>query len=618
MGILNRFFGNKPEEQKRTAEGGSAGKRADESAGSEKTEDSHAPVAVTAAEDSEQQRGGRSRQTPSAPGLTPPSPPLPRSLVDPSAAKAASVDEATGHKPGKPNDTAQEADPRTAGQRFQDPVELKTPPAPPVPISSGARGRPPRHEPEERKRANVFSEKDAVSHDGADKSHALGNPLERKLLSRAENRPAASVPGGTAQRRTPKATLDGLGDAQPAATATSEQAEISGETPVSTAPGAKRAGRISPSPMAPAKATRERRSRIRTDSGSPAHTHLRAMNQGPGAAQRPAKSRAEKPVDVRAAITALFEAAGQEGGATARAQGELKVDDNNRKEIETVFAELARDRAAPIRDFAMELSLGLTPRPWAKHSQAAVKTLAQAAHGIKNEWLGRRLEKLEKALEEASRQIGPCLGQALHIELTERHQELAKAMPDVFGLGEMHKRREQILVCALLSQVPNLRKIAKDKLHAAGLHTYAGLCGSDSHELAARAGIDSELGEAIVQHFAAHQTWRESTAPDKRDELIWERLRSLVNELEKQRTAFCRADEHEDVGQKRLARQAWQAALAEVNVWLAQLDELDLAQTLQRNSLQGKIEQLKQYLQRVAGEISATNDLALGSYVATR
>lgn len=271
------------------------------------------------------------------------------------------------------------------------------------------------------------------------------------------------------------------------------------------------------------------------------------------------------------------------------------------EEVHALFAGIAADHTRPLRDLMMEVKLGEPPVEWVDLVSPSLKALARAAEGVELEQVKAATEVLLDVLSE----IGASGQQTITSELAEPLEQafelLAEQLPEAFALDEERDRSEPIMVQSLLRQVPGVRKVALDKLYAAGLTSLGMYYAAKPYDIAEAAGISQELASSIVDRFARHRAEVSEARPDIDRTREYAELAQLTDRLDKQNAAF----EHASSGwtrdatkRKKTVRRERQDTLLQVQVMLARLGQAKLVEQLEPMPFRAKVAELRALLQR--------------------
>jgi len=270
-------------------------------------------------------------------------------------------------------------------------------------------------------------------------------------------------------------------------------------------------------------------------------------------------------------------------------------------EVRDLFNQIAATHMGPVRDFVIELKLGDPPREWVDVALPAVSTLRKSAAGMGLDDLCASLDGFVAALEVASSLEQATLTGEPKDRLLHAYSQVATAMPEVFSLDEERDRREPIIVQSLLKQVPDVRKVALDKLYGAGLTSLNMYYVAKPYDIAEAAGIALELAARIVNRFASYKREIAGLTPELGRSREYSQLDHLSNRLREQNTAFEVASKGWSRGagkdKRRLRRERHETVLR-INVLLARLGEVDLVSHLERLPFHTKVDALDEYLQQ--------------------
>ncbi len=297
-------------------------------------------------------------------------------------------------------------------------------------------------------------------------------------------------------------------------------------------------------------------------------------------------------VEVDAAVDELLAASApvQRPSATAEAA--------DQRAVAATFAEMAKLHAEPLREFMFQLSLGRTPRQWAPVCRRVVAPLLDASKQIGLSELVQALTAFDAALERATLETSPCIGDATSAALQGAYGQLNGHMPEAFASIAQGDTRRLILLESLLLQVPALHRRTLGKLYAAGVSSLAQLSQATPDELAAVTGIDRSLAQRVVEHVQGFERERSGIDPTALRSHVGERLRAVIDRLTQLQADFERAEQEENGTRKRTARRGRAAAVLELEVLLAEVGDLTLIEELKRRPVRGKIERLESYLQQ--------------------
>jgi hypothetical protein len=267
------------------------------------------------------------------------------------------------------------------------------------------------------------------------------------------------------------------------------------------------------------------------------------------------------------------------------------------QEAQRLFLEIASNYLNPVRDLMVEIELGEPTKDWLSVCRPAVSSLRRAAEDMLLTELAAGLSGLLGALESSERAAGNLIDARSREALKAAYETLVATLPQAFEVKQERDRREPVIVQSLLRQVPDVRKVALDRIYAAGLTNLDMFYRARPSDIADAAGIPRELAERIVARFQRYKRELGSVAPAPSRSREKSQLESLTKKLEEQNGAFeASAKSWSAVDDKRRIRAERASTLLEVNLLLARLGEVSLVQELERLPFHKKAEALRRYL----------------------
>jgi hypothetical protein len=295
-------------------------------------------------------------------------------------------------------------------------------------------------------------------------------------------------------------------------------------------------------------------------------------------------------------------------GTDKEAGIEAGFTEHETREVRELFTQIAAGHMRPVRDFMIELKLGDPPREWIDLVRPAVSSLGKSAEGMGLTELRAAtdvyLEALDLVVKSETSRITPEQAK----ELTDAFDLLASELPGAFDLNEERDRREPIIVQSLLRQVPEVRKVALDKLYAAGLTSLEMYYAAKPYDVAQAAGLSEELAGRIVKRFAQYRRETSVGAPDLERTHEHKKLAVLVAQLAQQNEAFDAASKSwssRATQDKKKLRAERNDTVLELNVLLARLGEVELVKQLEKLPFQGKVDALRAYMAEVKERAAA-------------
>jgi hypothetical protein len=271
-------------------------------------------------------------------------------------------------------------------------------------------------------------------------------------------------------------------------------------------------------------------------------------------------------------------------------------------EAQRLFLEIAANYLSPVRDLMVEVDMGEPTKDWLAVCRPAVNSLRRAALDMALNEVAAGLTAMSNAIEQGERAPGNALDLRTREALKAAYDALVETLPQAFDVKPERDRREPIIVQSLLRQVPEVRKVALDRIYAAGLTNLEMFYKARPSDIAEAAGIARELAERIVARFQRYKRELGSIAPAPRKSRDRAQLETLGRKLEEQNGAFeASAKAWSNMDDKRRIRAERAATLLEVTLILARLGEVSLVQELERVSFEKKVEALKRYLSAKTG-----------------
>lgn len=271
--------------------------------------------------------------------------------------------------------------------------------------------------------------------------------------------------------------------------------------------------------------------------------------------------------------------------------------------VRELYAGIAAQHARPVKNFVAELARGTANKEWIEICRPVMATLIQGAEAMGLPSAARPMKDFDEALSLAAEGGGDGLDPAARDLLLGAWNDMREALPEAFQPGDDERRRESVIIHALLKQIPDIGTVTFERLYGAGLTTLEGLFLANKDDLAATTGIPRHLCERICDRVQEHR--REVERLQKSMGLIerLERLRLLLKELRKQHEGFERAAAEEWknpalADEKRGYRQARHLTALKLEVVLAEMGEIELVEQLQSLPFPTRIERLEEYIQQ--------------------
>jgi hypothetical protein len=268
--------------------------------------------------------------------------------------------------------------------------------------------------------------------------------------------------------------------------------------------------------------------------------------------------------------------------------------------VRELFAELAANHMRHVRDFMIDVKWGEVTRDWIHVCLPPVRTLRRAAERLELVELGVALERVGAELDSANAAGGQMLDVGEKERLLSAYNELVTILPQAFALDRDKTQREAVIVQALLLQVPDVRKVTIDKLHAAGLTSLTVLFDANAHDIAHVAGIPHSLASRIVDRVQAYRSELKSSSPQDARAVERDKLASLNGALKQHHDAYEEAANGWAADAKVKKRDHFKAreeTWLEISVLLARFGEVDRLQGIEKVPFAQRIAQLTEYLE---------------------
>lgn len=267
------------------------------------------------------------------------------------------------------------------------------------------------------------------------------------------------------------------------------------------------------------------------------------------------------------------------------------------EEAQKLFRELAANYLSPVRALMIELSLGEPSREWLALCRPPLNSMKRAASDMLLTELSGALGALTTVMEQTERTNATVLDGKAREALRAAYQPLVELLPEAFAVDEERDRREPIIVQSLLRQVPDVRKVALDRIYAAGLISLEMFYKAKPSDISETAGIPRDVAERVVARFQRYRRELASLLPTTKQVREHNTLETLTRRLEEQNATFETAQKawgHPDEARK--IRQERTATILEINLVLARLGEIRLLEKIDRMPFRMKAEELRRFL----------------------
>ncbi|MBX3226924.1 MAG: hypothetical protein KIT84_40750 [Labilithrix sp.] len=271
--------------------------------------------------------------------------------------------------------------------------------------------------------------------------------------------------------------------------------------------------------------------------------------------------------------------------------------------VRELFSELAANHMRHVRDFMIDVKWGEVTRDWIHICLPPVRTLRRAAERLELAELEVALGKLAIELDRSNEAGGQMLDSVEKQRLLETYNALVDILPQAFALDRDKTQREAVIVQALLLQIPDVRKVTIDKLHAAGLTSLTVLFEANANDISHVAGIPLEVATRIVERVDAYRNELKASSPTDARAAERERLAALAKELKTHHDGYEDAANgwgSDAKAKKREHFKGREEAWLEISVLLARFGEVDRLQGIEKVPFAQRITQLSDYLEEAA------------------
>ncbi len=316
--------------------------------------------------------------------------------------------------------------------------------------------------------------------------------------------------------------------------------------------------------------------------------------------------------DVERSVDAAFRAVAAPDGSTAPGTARWDGDHDAAREL---FASLAANHTQPVRSFIFELRRGSASADWIDVCRPVMGSIAEGAGLLGLEALARSIDEFNHELARAKVGGDGAIDDASRSALLACYERLVEGLPAAFTLGEEDRRREGVILHALLRQIPEVGHVTLERLYGAGLTSLDALQLATRDDLAAATGIAEWLCERICATVQEHcgQLTGDSAGAVPLDPRA--RMAELVGELRRLQDEFRRIAREDEItprlaAEKRECLRARKACVLRIDLLLAELGQVELVDELRRLAVERRLERLAGWL---AGATPAAAALHAGS-----
>jgi hypothetical protein len=300
--------------------------------------------------------------------------------------------------------------------------------------------------------------------------------------------------------------------------------------------------------------------------------------------------------DLVAAVNNIFVEDKSAGKQAKVVPGQLEVEGTG---VEELFAEIAAQYARPLKELVVELRRGTATREWIDLCRPALSSISKAARSMNLPKAAEKMESFDAVLATAAQSREKSMTAQEQARMLESYDRLVEIMPKAFSINDEMKRRDTIIIMALLKQIPDVGRVSIDKLYAAGLTSIDVLLLAKRDELAVATGIPGRLAEQICAKLSKY---RDESSGTKRVDLkgYRQRLYEQVLALKKANDAFNKAAAADNANEKRTHRNARQNLVFQISILLAELGESEFVKECDKLTFERRIQALEEFLARTA------------------
>lgn len=337
--------------------------------------------------------------------------------------------------------------------------------------------------------------------------------------------------------------------------------------------------------------------------GEPAPEERPAIASQEGVPSSTNRDPADRDTDLSQDLDVAFDSL-RHAGADVAPVGRMATDPGTSADVAELFDQMAAMHLRPVQDFLLDLACDQAGLGWLDICRPALRSLAAGAQSMGRSELVQTVQAFERTLADiAAKHTGGCITGTSKEAVFSAARAVATVLPRAFDAEGERDRREPIIVRSLLKKVSGLSHVGVERLFAAGLYGLAAFEKAKVADLMAIAEIERDVATAIVETFASYRKQRLGQASSvagpvageqRRGEFV--QMRALATALSRAHAEFEAADAEDDKHAKRKARRERERVLAEIDVVLAHLGELDLITELRRLSVERKVERIEALL----------------------
>ncbi|HEY8078907.1 MAG TPA: helix-hairpin-helix domain-containing protein, partial [Labilithrix sp.] len=269
--------------------------------------------------------------------------------------------------------------------------------------------------------------------------------------------------------------------------------------------------------------------------------------------------------------------------------------------VRELFAQLAASHMRHVRDFMLDVKWGEATGEWIEICVPACVSLRRASERLELADLTVGLDGFAVALEGA-RGTAVIEGDGKQ-RLLDAYGKLCEILPAAFSLDNDRSAREAVIVQSLLLQIPDVRKVTIDKLHAAGLTSLKTLWEATSAEIAQVSGIPAALAQTIIDRFQEYRRELRESRPSDARAAEREKLAALATQLKQHHDGYEEAARGWSADAKSKKRELFRAreeTWLAISLLLARFGEVERLQGIEKVPFAQRIAQLEGWLDEAA------------------
>ncbi len=292
---------------------------------------------------------------------------------------------------------------------------------------------------------------------------------------------------------------------------------------------------------------------------------------------------------------------------TNEKEEKLKLSEDEEKEVEKLFLSISGAYLKPVKDFISELKNGTVSKDWIDICLSSLKLIEDAGTKMSYDKVVNIINRFKRLMLLAKGRNAKYISHGIRAQLLKEYANLSLLLPEVFALSEKHatkgSRKDSIIVTSLLKMIPGVGPVTRNKLILAGMNTLDKFYMATPKDLMAVSGIRFEQAKAIVDKFQEYKkSLRVKTNMLNQREVS---LVKLATELENLKSVHLKCKEatrkalysFEYESLKNKLKLKRQKVMWEINIILAELDEIKMLEDFKRMIYDRRIDRLEEFLE---------------------